>query len=413
MSGAFSRTEPSREAVATATGERVLAPWSQYVDLLKEAAELEQLVWEPGDEQLRSALYQQFAMNLAQGYFLYFQADPCYPDWAPFENSAFLAQPNPDAVYWYSAVEGVGTYRVSGERGAARVLGFATGKNMIGMADPPGPGFNNYDLADLQTDADGRFEVIFSERRPDGYQGNWLYLHPESRFLLLRQFCYDWGRERDVRVAIERLDVPGLRPRRTAAEVDRQLRELFGGYVKRLSRLCIGYLQKSRDTGLTHRMRLTSFGELGNGGDWPQAYFECVYDLQPGEALLLETELPEQRVYWNVQVIDALWNQVELVHRQTSLNGHQAQIDSDGRFRSVLSLEDPGVHNWLDTGGHRRGMLIGRWYRCSSHPTPSLTKIKLTDLRRHLPADTPAISAEERAEALHHRRVGAQLRRRW
>jgi hypothetical protein len=284
---------------------------------------------------------------------------------------------------------------------------------MIGMADPPGPGLNNYDLADLETEADGRFEVIFSERRPDGHTGNWLYLHPESRFLLLRQFCYDWGRERDVRVAIERLDICELRPRRTAAEVDRQLRELFGGYVQRLSRLCIGYLKKSRDNGLTHQMRCTNFGDLGNGGDWPQAYFECVYDLQPGEALLLETELPEQRVYWNVQVIDALWNQIELVHRQTSLNGYQARIDSDSRFRAVLSVEDPGIHNWLDTGGHRRGMLIGRWYRCSSHPTPRLTRIELTELRRHLPADTPAIGKEERAQTLHHRRVGAQLRRRW
>jgi len=413
MSEAFNRTESSAAAVANRPGEHALAPWPHYVDLLKDAAELQRLLWEPGDEQLVAALYQQFAMNLAQGYFLYFQADPRYPDWAPFENSVFLAQPNPDAVYWYSAVDGGGVYRVTGERGSARVLGFATGKNMIGMADPPGPGFNNYDAAELQTGADGRFEIIFSEKRPEGYPGNWLFLHPESRFLLLRQFCYDWGRERDVRVAIERLDVSGLRPRRTAAEVDRQLRELFGGYMKRLSRLCIGYLQKTRDAGLIHRMRLTSFGDLGNGGDWPQAYFECVYDLQPGEALLLDTELPEQRVYWNVQVIDALWNQIELVHRQTSLNGHQARIDSDGRFRAVLSVEDPGVHNWLDTGGHRKGMLIGRWYRCSSHPTPSLTRIKLADLRQHLPADTPAISAEERATMLRYRRVGAQLRRRW
>jgi Protein of unknown function (DUF1214) len=393
--------------------EPVLAPWSEYVDLLKAAAELEQLVWGPADEELRSALYQQFAMNLAQGYFLYFQADPRYPDWAPFENSVFLAQPNPDAVYWYSAVEGNGTYRVCGERGTARVLGFATGKHMIGMADPPGPGFNNYDLGDLKTEADGRFEVIFSEQRPADYSGNWLYLHPESRFLLLRQFCYDWGRERDVRIAIERLDIPELRPRRSAAEVDRQLRALFGGYVKRLSQLAIGYVQKSRDAGLTHRMRLTNFGDLGNGGDWPQAYFECIYDLQPGEALLLETELPEQHVYWNVQVIDALWNQIELVHRQTSLNGHQARIDADGQFRAVLAAEDPGIHNWLDTGGHRRGMLIGRWYRCSSHPTPRLTPIKLADMHRHLPAGTPTISPAERAAALHERRVGAQLRRRW
>src|ERR1035438_618715 len=123
-------------------------------------------------------------------------------------------------------------------------------------------------------------------------------------------------------------------------------------------------------------MGLHSFEDLGNGKDWPQAYFECIYDIAQDEALILETELPEKRHYWNVQVIDGLWNQVELVYRQSSLNGHQAVVDADGRFRAVLSLEDPGVANWLDTGGHTYGLLIGRWYRCSSHPTPTLRKVK-------------------------------------
>jgi hypothetical protein len=352
-------------------------------------------------------------MNLSQGYFLYFQADPFYPDWAPFENSVFLAQPNPDAVYHYSAVNGQGTYRVSGNRGNVPVAGFATGKNMIGMANPPGPGFNNYDLDMLDIAEDGSFDVVFSSERPPGYQGNWLYLHPESRFLLLRQFSYDWGREREVKVCIEYLDEQALRPRMSVATIDQQLRELFGGYVKRLSQLCQGILANSRKSRPLHQMQLTTYPELGNGDDWPQAYYECVYDLESDEALILETELPEQLVYWNVQVVDALWNQVELVHRQSSLNGHQAQIDSDGRFRAVLSVEDPGVANWLDSGGHLKGMLIGRWYRSSSHPTPTLTKVKFAQLRDHLPPDTLMLTPAQRAEALRERRVGAQLRRRW
>jgi hypothetical protein len=390
-----------------------LQPWATYVDLLKAASEVELQLWEPQDEQLRAELYRQFAMNLSQGYFLYFQADPFYPDWAPFENSVFLAQPNPDAVYHYSAVNGQGTYRVSGNRGNVPVAGFATGKNMIGMANPPGPGFNNYDLDMLDIAEDGSFDVVFSSERPPGYQGNWLYLHPESRFLLLRQFSYDWGHEREVKVCIEYLDKQALRPRMSVATIDQQLRELFGGYVKRLSQLCQGILANSRKSRPLHQMQLTTYPELGNGDDWPQAYYECVYDLAPDEALILETELPEQLVYWNVQVVDALWNQVELVHRQSSLNGHQAQVDSDGRFRAVLSVEDPGVANWLDSGGHLKGMLIGRWYRSSSHPTPTLTKVKFAQLRDHLPPDTLMLTPEQRAEALRERRVGAQLRRRW
>ncbi|MFP3408236.1 hypothetical protein SB757_26870, partial [Pseudomonas sp. SIMBA_065] len=92
---------------------------------------------------------------------------------------------------------------------------------------------------------------------------------------------------------------------------------------------------------------------------------------------------------------------------------HQAHVNGDGKFRAVLSVEDPGVANWLDTGGNLKGMLIGRWYRSSSHPTPILKKVKLADLDEHLPLDTLRVTPVERGEALRVRRIGAQLRRRW
>lgn len=407
--------QPVGVEAADATDDEVvqsLGSWQEYLDLAKNAAELEQLLWDPADEEMRAALYRQFAMNLSQGYFLYFQADPAYPDWSPFENSVFLAQPNPDAVYHYSAIDGDGIYRITGQRGTVPVMGFATAKNCLGMAEPPGPGFNNYDADELQLNADGTFEVIFSSERPTGYEGDWLYLHPETQFIVARQFSYDWGHEIDARLAIERLDVLSLKPPMDAATVDQRLRALFGQYVRGLSRICVGYMQNIRGRE-GEQMKLQTFTELGNGDDWPQAYYDGIYELEPDEAMILETDMPDQHVYWNVQVIDALWNQVELVHRQSSLNGHQARLDDDGKFRAVLSPQDPGVPNWLDTGGALKGMLIGRWYRCSAHPTPSLTKVKLSELRQHLPSTTPTVTPSDRVEILRHRRIGAQLRRRW
>jgi hypothetical protein len=167
--------------------------WNEYVDLLKPAGELIAKTYAPNDPQVQADLCKQLAMNISQGYFLICQSTPEHPDWAPFENSVFMLQPNPDAVYYYAPVDGKGTYRVTGDRGNSPVVGFATGKVMIGMGMPPGPGYNNYDVDNLKLEADGTFEVIFSEERPAGYSGNWLYLNPESRFLLLRQFSYNWG----------------------------------------------------------------------------------------------------------------------------------------------------------------------------------------------------------------------------
>lgn len=387
--------------------------WHEYVDLLKNAAALEHQTWMPDDETLRGKLYRQFAMSLSQGYFFYFHRSMTHPEFVPFENSAFLAQPNPDAVYHIAFVEGSGCYRVVGTRGNGPVAGFATGQGTFGIAESPGPGFDNYDLDDLVVDEQGNFDILFSAERPQDYRGQWLYLNPASEYILLRQFSYAWGVETDTRVAVERLDTRDPQTAMPVATIDYNLRELFGGYVKRLSQTCLAMMDRGRNAGPVNTFRLTGFEELGNSTDWPQAYFEAIFDIEQDEALIMETELPESHVYWNVQVIDPLWNQVELVHVQSSLNGHQARLDKDGRFRAVLCAVDPGVPNWLDTLGNHRGMLIGRWYRCSNHPVPTLQKVKLSDLSSYLPADTPSVSISERRKALGKRSLGAQLRRRW
>jgi hypothetical protein len=388
--------------------------WSHYVDLLKDAEVLLGRTASPEDERQKAQLWRQFAMNLSQGYFLLFQSTPDHPEFAPFENSVFLAQPNPDAVYYYAPVDGRGSYRVTGERGNSPVAGFALGNRIIGMDVAPGQGLGNYDIDDLAMDGDGRFEVIFSAERPAGHSGNWLRMDPETDFILVRQFSYDWGNEHDMRLAIERLDVATpIRPPLTLEDADRKLAYLFGGYVRNLSGICIGAVARCAERGFVNEFNLNTFQELGNGEDWPQAYFEAVFDIAEDEALIIESELPERRPYWNIQVIDALWNQVEYVYRQSSLNGHQANVDADGLFRAVLSHRDPGIANWLDTGGNLYGMLIGRWYRCSSQPVPRITKVKFDELDRLLPLHTVRIDAAERGAALRKRRIGSQLRRKW
>lgn len=387
--------------------------WSDYVDLLKPAADIFGSGTAPTDENLRANFYRQLAMNLSQGYFLIFQTDARYPEWVPFENSAFLLQPNPDAVYYYSAVDGAGIYRVSGQRGTSPVTGFAVGNRIIGMAEGFGKAFGNYDLDELTIAEDGSFEVIFSAERPADWAGDWLHLNPEADFILVRQFSYDWGRETDMRLAIERLDPQPPKSVITPAEVDRQLRQLFGTYARRLSEVGLGAVKTPHDKGLVNTFGLTTFQDLGNGQDWPQAYFETVFDIGPDEALVIETDLPERRPYWNIQVIDGLWNQMEILYRQTSLNGHTARIDTDGRFRAVLSHQDPGYANWLDTCGNGYGMLIGRWYRCSAQPEPQAKRMKLTEVAAYLGDRSPRITAEERSLAMRDRLTGSQLRRRW
>ncbi|MFO1466058.1 MAG: hypothetical protein U1F35_06415 [Steroidobacteraceae bacterium] len=386
-----------------------LAPWSEYVELLKPAGQLRDLLLDPASEQLRADLYRQLLMNVSLGYFLYFQSSPEHPDWAPFLNSVFLLQPNPDDTYLLAPVSGDGIYRISGTRGTVKLLTCGTGRNMMGMSAEPGRNFGYFDVDDLDLGPRGELEVILSAVRPADHRGNWWPLHPEAEFILVRQRSYDWGSEQDARLAIERLDPQALKPRLGIEDIDRRIRALLAGFAAQLSRQWLSYQKNARDRGLVNRLELTDLGGSVAG----QYYWQGIFDVGLDEALILETELPGKRPYWNVQLNDELWNAIEFVYRQSSLNGHQARIDSDGRFRAVIAHEDPGVPNWLDPAGSRQGMLIGRWYGCSSNPIPTLTRVPFARVRRHLPGDTPVVPAAERAAQLRARRIGAQLRRRW
>jgi len=388
-----------------------LKSWDHYADLLKPAAELIAKTFDPGSDQVRAELYRQFVMNIAQAYIWYFQSSPQHPDWMPFENSVFILQPNPDAVYHIAPVEGSGVYRLYGTRGTNKVVGIATGRGMFGTHEPKGS-LNNYDVDGLTLGDDGSFEVILSGERPEGWTGDWRKLHPEAGNVMIRQFSYEWGVEEEARFVIERLDVPPLKPRLTVAQIDEKLDATLGGFVKRFSRIVLDYQNKVVDQIGWNTMELTGFEDMGNSPEWTQKYWRCMFDVKPGEALVIETAIPQCK-YWNVQLNDTLWQQIEFGYRQSSLNAAQARLDADGLFRCVVSLDDPGVPNWLDPNGYEKGMLVGRWHAASDYPLPTIKKVPLDEVRAHLPAETPRVSVAEREAALRKRNAGLQLRRRW
>ena len=94
-------------------------------------------------------------------------------------------------------------------------------------------------------------------------------------------------------------------------------------------------------------------------------------------------------------------------------DGHQARRDVDGKYRYVLSHADPGVPNWLDVSGHPEGSFFMRWVYPENHAVPGQpvsTLVPLDELRRHQPADTPVVTADQRARLLKQRNLGYQRR---
>ena len=117
--------------------------------------------------------------------------------------------------------------------------------------------------------------------------------------------------------------------------------------------------------------------------------------------------------YRSLILTNGLYETIDWTNNHSSLNGAQADPDSDGKLRIVVSEEDPGVRNWLDTAGYSRGIIQGRWTGCRSQPIPSVTKVKLADVRRHLPADVATVSPEERDALIRDRNLAYQERSLW
>ncbi len=366
--------------------------------------------WRPDDPRYRADVYRQTLCSLSYAYFAFFHADAEHPDWAPLWNPVYTLQPNPDDIYLQSPIRGDLSYRVSGNRGTCRILSFTTQKALSGTVDemPQPSGHNEVDCTDLGLTPGEDFEVIFSAERPAGYTGKWAKIDPEAGGMMVRYRSYDWENEVDPVLSIECLDAVPPKPRLAPEDILHRIRDM-AKFPARKTRLYY-----AMQNGVKERVGFNVFEPIRyQGALVKQTYWPACFQFEPDEALIIETELPQKRPYWNIQLNDPYFNALEYVYRLSSSNGHYAKISTDGKYRAVIALEDPGVPNWLDPAGYTEGGIYGRWYDCDSEPLPTITRVKFNELRQHLPEDTPVVTPQERAEELRRRVQACQRRRRW
>jgi hypothetical protein len=350
---------------------------------------------------------------LANGYLCRVYANATQPVFMPLWNYAFnQGGPDPDYVYSTVEVDPAGVYRISGFRGTSRFVEIT--QQTFDILRPANMSTGNsvpgtHDLDDLSLGDDGYFSVMLSEVRPDGHRGDWWELGSETKRLMMRKCSCDWRNEQDARVAIERVDVSGrdLLPEEIARRFS-DLAAWIEGMIEFDMELVRWYREHHGVNTFLRSSKVDSMGGLPS-----QVYYDGIYEIADDEALIIETELPETCRYWQALVADDRFCTVDWVNRQSSLNDFQARIDTDGRFRAVISKQDPGVPNWLDKADHPWGVIQMRLNQANSYPDPTIMLVKVADVRDHLPADTPVVSPAQRREHLRARREAVQLRRIW
>ncbi|OBF09413.1 hypothetical protein A5730_08495 [Mycobacterium sp. ACS4054] len=291
----------------------------------------------------------------------------------------------PDCLYTRAALRGGESYRLFGNRGTARYVGLQTMNGIVATA--------NELVDELEVDADGNFEVILSaDERP----GNWMRIEGDNPTLTVRHFFYDWDAEVPSSLHVERVGT-AVKTKGLSVDPDtvvaRQIAAL-GDFVADNLAFFLQFGAAAPANGFLPPIDRTDMGAAAENrpviGRW---------ELRSGEALIVEVE-PPQGLYWSFSIGNPWWETIHYGRHQSSLNAHQAVLDSDGLVRVVLSERDPGVANWLDTAGHSNGPIILRCVRTESAPTPSTRVVAFSDLRAALPPDTPEVTSRERTAIL-------------
>lgn len=393
------------EAVPPHASAETQAAWRDYLGDVEAARTMVLSQPYAADPTVRAQGLYLIQMLQTFGFNIYVAPRQAFPNFyihsifMPFEMG--FGAPCPDFFYRWTFLDGARTYRIWGKVGTTRWVEFQLHKGFWGDKDQAH--LSAHDFDDFEIGPDGSFEIIAS---PTPHKSNWIKLDPALRNItvLTREAWYDWENEKGIELHVEALDLRGDEPMaHSEEEMNRRIRAV--GYLTRFDvEFFVNMNNRILESVGTNRFYLVPQRSSDNVGGNPRAgYVQMIYDIKPGEALMIETEIPDVR-YWSIQLADMWWQTVDYTHHHSSLNGHQAALDADGKCRMVISFEDPGVPNWIDPVDAGLGVAQWRWYLADRHPVPAVTKVPVADVRKHLPPETPQVTPQQRRAAIERRK---------
>lgn len=345
---------------------------------------------------------------LGGGLDLALEADPRRPEFRPTMSAGRRYYgDNPDAIYQSTTIDPLLAYRIrSSTRGAVYTSFTVEGGGSLDTRYPPGRVVSSLNDTQLGVAADGRYELIASVERPPG-PGVWLPLAPDACSIVTRHYFegdVPVDRRFALPIEIEPVDAsPTARaPRTSHASIPRPatraqtIEPAFSRDDASLARgirrvenfvrgLSIDYGKNGPVIDFASR-EANRFGPpsgwTGEAGQGPvdQSNLWAPFVLDDGEALVIEGRFPRCR-FGNLVVWNRHLQSLGRPGTRASLNRRQTRLEADGRFRIVVAHEDPGVPNWLDTGGERSGVVFVRYLMPEERPEGLEARVARLDRR--------------------------------
>ncbi|OBK94828.1 hypothetical protein [Mycobacterium sp. 1165178.9] len=256
---------------------------------------------------------------------------------------------NPDTLYFGTRVHANHDYVVTGRRGTTTDLSF----QLLGgeYTDDNVPVSQAaFDDRELQIAPDGSFE--------------WRVRPTSPGQLVIREVYGDWAAQRGT-LSISRLDTAGTAPPPLTREI---IEKRYATAGKQLVNRVKTWLQFPQWFYFNIPVNTMVAPRLTPGGLATQYSSVGHYELGPDQALVITIPVTDAP-YLGFQLGSLWYISLDYINHQTSLNNTQAQADPDGKVRIVVADQNPGVTNWVETLGHRKGILQFRWQRVSRQLT--------------------------------------------
>jgi hypothetical protein len=330
--------------------------WREFCDLLADAGESILAEGNPDDPLDRAEGFRMLTRLLRGSLETYLEHKrPDFPQLiCTCHETIKIVGENPDNHYLGASLDGKYDYRIWGTRGDAKWISFNLFSGGGFGGGGPGTGATLHE-EQMQIEPDGSFDVIISQRE---HAGNWLRSEADTRSLAIRQTFLDKGYQEHAELHIDRIGAQGSPAPLSPQDLSDAL-VIVGHYVKIVAG--VGAQWAVRQAQWPNEFTDEAEDEFTDKFKDPQIkWHQAYFDLADDEALVVEVTPPDCE-YWMIALHNHWMETLDYVNHQSTLNCHSAQRNADGSVRFVVAHEDPGVANWLDTAGHRRGTVGVRW----------------------------------------------------
>ena len=266
---------------------------------------------------------------------------------------------------------------------------------------------SSLDWRDMVFEEDGESFTITIDPHPAEGRRNHLQTTIDSRYIFIRDGRMDW-RQKPNAYRIHRLDPPNRPPLS-----DDETASLAARFV--LDDVAPMFWFKQMVSAPEPNVMPPVVVSSSVGGMPSQKILCARLKIARDEAYVLNLGTGDAG-YWFVGNYQ-WWLMSGDFWKTNSLNNLQSTANHDGTYTYVFALQDPRVHNWIDTLELEETLIMIRWHLLpqthdgpGGQPWADGKLVKLSELDRNLPPNTTHVTPAHRAEQLANRRALFELR---